>query len=591
MKTHAIIGLIICFLTVILSFSEADAKTDEKKNTIKIKTAVAKKSQNQTKISQILISGLQKISPSVVLLSLSIKPGTAINEKIIDENLKRIYSIGYFNENITADTLDTPAGIKVTFKVNENPIVQKIVIKGNSLFDEKKILNSMQTRVGNVFNHCIIPSDVRSIQNLFDNAGYLMNRVENVQFDAKTLYIYIEENKIGKVKVVGNIRTRDRIIMRELRFSEGEMYDAKKVERSLQKIFALGYFSEIRPRCEAGSKPGIIDFIIEVVESKTGMYTIGGSHSSANGLSGIFQVSEKNHRGKGQTVNIMTEFGGRRAYELGFIEPKVNGKNYSLGMNIYNSKQTQKLYRTNLEALEYGEDRRGFSLSCSKNFSDSLIGSLTFKDEFIKLNDTEKIKTSIDRLYIREGGYQTLSALLSKDTRNNYAEPTKGSFNSINLDSTGGFLKGPDSFIKYGLTLRKYHAVNKRDVLAGRFSAGAISLSSGTLPIYEEYGLGGVYTLRGYEFREFAGDKMAYANIEYRHKFNKSFNGHLFYDMGDAWGGSGTQSATMRDGKFDLKKGYGAGILMITPIAPIRFDYAIGRSNSGKFFFSMDRMF
>ncbi|MEZ7891038.1 MAG: BamA/TamA family outer membrane protein [Candidatus Wallbacteria bacterium] len=549
--------------------------------------ADSKKSGDNPKVIQIIVDGNQKISESVILLSLSIKAGDRLNKTIIDENIKRIYDIGYFRPDVTSRVINVESGAKVIFNVSENPAVKNIVIKGNTIFDEAKIISSIQTKKGNVFNHSLISYDVRSIQKLFDEAGFVMNRVRDVSFDSDVLTFFIEENVIEKIKVVGNEHTRSNVIFREIKFREGEIYNDKKVSKSLQKIFNLGYFSEVRPRCEAGSAPGKIEFIIELKEQKTGVYNFFGGYSSVNGFSGGVGVTEKNFRGKGQYANANVEFGGRKAYELEFTEPKFKGKDYSLGGNVYNSSQTQKLYRNNLDAVNYEERRKGFSIFSTKHFSDVLSGTLSFKDENVKLADSDGIKKIINDLYIKEGHYQTLSSVIAKDTRNNVFEPSSGIFHSANIDSTGGFLKGPDSFVKYGFTLRKYHSLNKNEVLAGRFTAKALSISSGTLPIYEEYGAGGVNSLRGFEFREFTGNKMLLANVELRHKVNKNFNAHIFYDMGDAWGSSNSPNSS----GFKLKSGYGAGIVIITPIAPVRFDFAKGDDRSSKQYFSMDRMF
>ncbi|HNY12849.1 MAG TPA: POTRA domain-containing protein, partial [Candidatus Wallbacteria bacterium] len=318
------------------------------------------------KITEIKIAGLKNISQSIVFLSITAKPGNTLTRELIDENLKRIYNIGYFNDKISADTVKTSGGACLVFNVTENPIVKNIVIKGNALFNEKTILDVMQTRRGNVFNHSLIASDAGSIQKLFDKNGYVMNRLKDINFDGETLYLIIEENRIERIKIAGNNKTRDRVIMRELKFRTGDIFDDKKVTKSLQKIFNLGYFSEVIPRCEAGSEPGKIDFIIEVKESKTGNYTTAGGYSSANGLVGSFEIEEKNLRGRGQTLNAMVEFGGRRSYSFGFTEPNVNGKNYSLGATVYNVKQDQKLYRTNLDPITYGESRNGFSVTSGR---------------------------------------------------------------------------------------------------------------------------------------------------------------------------------------------------------------------------------
>ncbi len=601
MKRTTVLALFVILFVHLLFVSPVVAK--EKKSQVKKGAAKAeaqvKKSKKKPavvdearigRVVDIEIAGAKNVNPSIVLLSLTMKAGSELTEALIDENMKRVFNIGYFTQDIGVDVLSVKDGKKVIFKVVENPLIKGVKIKGNTLIDEAKILKAMQNKAGQVFNSALVSSDVQSVQKIFDEAGYTINNVYNVQFDGEVLTLFVQENIIESVRVVGNDKTRDHVILRELKFKTGEVYDDKKITRSLQKIQNLGYFSEIRPRCEPGTAPGKVDFIVEVKEQKTGTITIGGGYSSANGFVGIFEIAQKNWRGKGQTLNARLEFGGTRTYELGFVEPWFRNKRLSLGGNVYNTRTTQKFYQPDKPVTDYTEARKGFNLSLGKPFSEIVEGSLTFRDENVSLSDAAGIQTVLNQNYIREGHYQTLSAYLGRDTRDNVFNPRRGTFNAVNVDSTGGFLVGPDAFSKYRLTLRKYQALNSRGVIAGRLTGGTINLSKGTLPLYEEYGVGGVYTIRGYEWREFIGKKMLVGNVEYRHKIHKNFEGYLFFDFGDAWGSDSLLSTNAKS-DYDLKKGYGVGFNFITPIGPIRIDYGKGDNRTGKAYFSMDRMF
>lgn len=600
MKRTTFSALIIVLCVHFLLISPAMAagkKAAAKKGAAKAEAQVKKSAKKAAvpesrlgKVVEIEVTGAKNVNPSIVLLSLTMKAGSDLTEALIDENMKRVFNIGYFTQDIGVDVLSVKDGKKVIFKVVENPLIKSIKVKGNTLVDNDKILKAMQNKAGQVFNSALVSTDVQSVQKIFDEAGYTINNVYNVQFDGEVLTLFVQENIIESVKVVGNDKTKDYVILRELKFKTGEVYDDKKITRSLQKIQNLGFFSEIRPRCEPGTAPGKVDFIVEVKEQKTGTITIGGGYSSANGFVGIFEIAQKNWRGKGQTLNARLEFGGTRTYEFGFVEPWFRNKRLSLGGNVYNTRTTQKFYQPNKPVTDYTESRKGFNLSLGKPFSEIVEGSLTFRDENVSLTDANDIQNVLNQNYIREGHYQTLSAYLGRDTRDNVFNPRRGTFNAINLDSTGGFLVGPDSFAKQRLTLRKYQAVNSRGVIAGRLTGGTINLTSGTLPLYEEYGVGGVYTIRGYEWREFIGKKMMVGNVEYRHKLHKNFEGYLFYDFGDAWD-SDSLLSTNTASEYKLKKGYGVGFNFITPIGPIRIDYGKGEDRSGKAYFSMDRMF
>lgn len=536
-------------------------------------------------ITGVEILGAKNLNVEVVKLALTVKAGDTVTRETVEENLRRVYNLGYFND-VGANLEKDGKAKKLVFHVIENPIVKEIDIVGSTAVSKEEILNTMQSKPGMVYSVPILNADFKRIQKLFDTKGFILNRVADLKFDGEKATIYVEESRIESIRVVGNTRTREHVVRRELRgVHVGDLYNDKRVSRSLQRIFNLGYFAEVKPRYEPGSEAGKVAFIVEVKEQKTGTATIGGGYSSANGFVGIAEVSQKNWRGRGQTLHFKFEWGGIRTYELGFMEPYLRGKNLSFGTNLYNTRVTQRYYQAGAPT-EYNEERKGFDVTLGKKYGEFVSSALTFRDEDVKLTDTANLLAlpGIPATRLRAGKYQTLAYMIGRDTRDNVFNPTRGSYHALNVDTTGGFLRGEDAFNKQKATLRNYMKVTERDVLATRLMAGSINVTEGSLPLYEEYGAGGVYSLRGYEWREFLGEKTLILNVEMRHRLSKNFEGVLFMDYGDAWGGQGAT-------KFDGKAGYGIGLNFNTPIGPIRLDYGKGEDRGGKSYFSMGRMF
>lgn len=537
-------------------------------------------------ITGVEIRGARNLNTEVVKLALTVKGGDTADRALVEENLRRIYNLGYFSD-VGANLEKDGRGKKLVFHVVENPIIKEIEVVGSTAVGHGEILNALQTKPGMVYSVPILNADFKRVQKLFDTKGFILNRVADLKFDGEKATIYVEETRIEGIRVVGNTRTREHVVRRELRGVRiGDMYNDKRVSRSLQKIFNLGYFAEVKPRYEHGSEPGKVVFIVEVKEQKTGTATIGGGYSSANGFVGIAEVSQKNWQGRGQTLHFKFEWGGIRTYELGFVEPYLRGKNLSFGTNLYNTRVTQRYYQAGAPT-EYNEERKGVDVTLGKKYGEFVSSALTFRDEDIKLTDTATLLAvpGINAARLRAGKYQTLAYMIGRDTRDNVFNPTRGSFHAVNLDTTGGFLRGQDAFTKQKGTMRNYMKIAERDVLATRVMAGSINVTEGSLPLYEEYGAGGVYSLRGYEWREFLGEKTLILNVELRHRISKNFEGVLFFDHGDAWGGQGVRQ------KFDGKSGYGFGLNFNTPIGPIRLDYGKGEDRGGKSYFSMGRMF
>ncbi|HNV72629.1 MAG TPA: BamA/TamA family outer membrane protein, partial [Candidatus Ozemobacteraceae bacterium] len=181
-------------------------------------------------------------------------------------------------------------------------------------------------------------------------------------------------------------------------------------------------------------------------------------------------------------------------------------------------------------------------------------------------------------------------AVLDKDTRDNRFRPSGGIHDTLSVETTGGMLRGPNQYTKYVLALRRYMPIRKggETVLALQGVAGRTMIGEGFVPVYDMFSVGGNDTVRGYREREFLGTKILYGNIEIRQRIAKTFDIVAFYDMGDAWGLDYNQ--TSKD--FDLKKGYGLGIRLQTPLGPVAIDHGISPDRGeGRTYFNFGSSF
>jgi outer membrane protein insertion porin family len=180
---------------------------------------------------------------------------------------------------------------------------------------------------------------------------------------------------------------------------------------------------------------------------------------------------------------------------------------------------------------------------------------------------------------------QTLGLNITRDSRDNVFQPTFGAYDTLSISKTGGFLLGENNYTKYYSVFRRYYEIKPKNVFACRLIYGMIDLAGGDVPEYEEFGLGGSSTLRGYRDREFTGRELAVTNFEYRHIFTKKFTGILFFDAGDV-------TKTLGE-RFNFnKQGVGIGVAVKSPIGPIRLDYGKGNNGrGGRTYFTMAQSF
>ncbi|MFR6110400.1 MAG: POTRA domain-containing protein, partial [Dialister invisus] len=140
--------------------------------------------------------------------------------------------------------------------------------------------------------------------------------------------------------LVGNEKTKDKVILRELRFKKGQPFNKFLASRSMERLYNLGYFEDVNMKLLPGTEGDHnVSVEIDVIEQKTGIVTVGAGYSDSDGMVGIFELGDTNFRGTGDKVNLHWEFGGAghgKNYQLSYTKPWINSNGDSLGASIFN---------------------------------------------------------------------------------------------------------------------------------------------------------------------------------------------------------------------------------------------------------------
>lgn len=529
------------------------------------------KSKSQNKgtgplITDIDIRGHVNTAPQVIKLAIGSQIGQRLSKNQVADDITAIYKLGYFQSPPRPSTEPNGAGIRLIYNVIENPSIESLVIKGNTLIPTEVIQEAMTTRVGSVLNIRQLYEDLSSISNLYRKKGLIYSGIYNpgkqVSIEGTNIVINIKESRINKITIQGNKKTRDYVIMRELLMEEGQVVNRERVSDSLRNLRNLDFFELEQPEIVLNPDTGDTDVTLHLKDIKTGTASFGGGYSSINGFIGFVDATERNFRGKGQALRVKTQFGGEQAYELAFTEPYYKGRNQAIGGSVFRSIVDRDDIRNQSLFARFEERREGFSLftTVRKRKDESI--TYRFLDERIK---TDLITGNPTGLY--NDHQQTIGVTWIMDKRDNFQYPTKGYRHSFSFSTTGGLLAGANNFNKYSYEYRSYWENNfiKRNTLALRVKGGLAQELDGFIPYIDLWSVGGSNSIRGYEDREFVGEKMFYSNLEMRYKLSKQFTAALFTDIGSAWDGIGG---------FDLRSSYGVGIRFKTPLGPFRLDFA-----------------
>ena len=575
---------------------------------------------------------------------------------------------GYLDFEIKDVTLDRPVTnvMNVKFFVDEGRQykVGDVKISGSKIFTDAEIVSGLHgvhdyqhskaklgahglpMDSGDVFKPDGLSQDTELIEDFYGSKGYIeisqgqalrVNRVPNVETGTMDLEFVLDDSQkshVQKIEIRGNLKTKDKVIRRELAISPGDVLDMVRVKVSKQRLELMEYFDKVdlRPEPIDPPTPGEKNLIVNVEEKNTGNFTVGAGFSSVDSLVGYAEVSQENFdlfhppyfTGGGEKIRLRVQIGTQRQdYELSFIEPWFLNRKLSLGVDLYRH-QLDFESPNNL----YDETRTGAKFSLIRALgSDFLIGSVSYavEDVGISLNNANgSIYTTNGAIVLNQYGkpliippavatpkaissqsgdhfYQRIGSSIAYDTRNNVQLPNHGQRTELSAE----FSTGDSTYYKLELTTAWYFpGLMKGHVLEiGGRTGVADSLEGGDVPFYDRYYLGGLYSLRGFKFRDVSprelgsiepvgGDNYWFGSLEYSVPIFEKDGGvglrfALFYDIGAV-----NSAAYSFSTSFDDNWGIGMR-LNIPHLGPLRLDYGIPishdnyNSSSGQFQFGV----
>ena len=528
-------------------------------------------------IVEINFKGAAEVTESAARGALTLHVGDTVTEEGLTKDRDAIYATGYFYDLYPVFE-SVPEGIVLTYYVLENPLLKEVKIEGNTAESTEALMGLITVKQGELLNSRTLQENVQAIQEKYRADGYILAKITdlNIAQDG-TLTIKISEGNLEGYKVKGNKKTKDRVILREMRQKPGEPFNANMARRSMQRVYNLGYFEDVNVKMNPGIEPNAVIMEIDVKEKRTGSFGIGAGYSSQDGMVGMISISDTNFRGVGDTISISYEMSGddtdARGYTFMYRRPWLDKKETAGTLRLYNRTYEYDDYDANGNHKEsFMRKYAGGEFTLSRPMSEYSTNFITLrnrKDEYVKHTETGNAGDRSGDMVWRKKNFGTTRSITLEhvtDTRDNVYEPTMGARASISAEFAG--FGGDFSFRKYTISDTHYFKVGHAQVFAVR---GQYGIGSGSISEYNQYRVGGQDTIRGYREDQFRGDRMALASIEYRFPIVSKVTGALFTDFGGAWD-SGFKPSNMHGS-------VGIGLGLNTPIGPLRLDY--GRGSQG----------
>ncbi|MCH5277592.1 MAG: outer membrane protein assembly factor BamA [Desulfovibrionaceae bacterium] len=582
---------------------------------------------NKLYIKAVDVEGLQQVRRKDLDGALALRKrsllswltGTGVlKEDLLDRDAQAIQGYlvnqGYIDAKVSAPEVQYDEdGIRIIFRVREGSrySLGHIGFRGDLIDTEERLFELIQLddqkEKNTFFSLQIMQEDVKRLTDLYADYGYAFADVsvdtdphpEEAVVDVYYQLIPREKVYVRRVELEGNTKTRDNVILRELRLADGQQFSGEKLRRSTERLDKLRYFDEVNPQLVPTGVPGEVDLKVGVKEGNTGMLSLGFGYSTYDKFGVSAGIRESNLFGRGYQLGLMGYFSGREnSLDLSFINPRLY--NTDLGMGI-------SLYAIDEEWTNFDKRTVGSQIRFSYPLGEYSYVNWGYRLDFYRLSNMTRWAAPSIRDYEGDNWASVLSMGVSRDTTNSGTNPTRGTKASLYVYYGGGGLGGSDNFVKPIAEWGFFHGLTETHVLHARATVGAVYRNTHKIvPAFERFYLGGMNSVRGYSLEDMSprdpktgehigSDRMGYTNFEYIWVFKPEAGLALvpFFDIG--------VSTDSKYQDFFDKVYYSAGLEVRwrSPMGDLRFAYGFpltenvdGRKrSSGRFEFSMGQAF
>ena len=556
-------------------------------------------SRDQVEIIAVKVEGLTRVDEQIVLTALTIKEGDILVGNFttkLNAASEALYNSGWFmaRPELTLDTYQSGAILNV--KVQENPPFQGARITGNSLFTTERLMQEVDSRLirGEIINAKKLIEALDAITQVYHSMGYIGATAGSTGYqlqgpEAGIVDIEVSEGIIEEVIVRGLEETSESVVQSQLTHLEpGAVLTRSDLEMDYNAIYNTGLFESVNIDAEPSLRPGYLKILVDVTEAATGQAGFGLGYSTVNGLQGTLSYNEKNLFGSGKELGANIIFSRNKpGFEINYADPYFT-ENSFWNVGVFNLQNRQQRSPGTVYESELVVDTQGFQAGYGQRINDydswMTTLSTTEYDFRVRKGDPFRGYSPARRARLSaEGRTNKLGMTYSHDTRDNKFRTTQGYLAKGTLEHAG--LGGDFSFNKVTLEGREFYKLGP-GTLAFRQRVG---FASGEVPIFEEYRLGGVSSIRGVSEDLLTGTHSLLSNAEYRYQINRMFGAAAFVDYGAAGESFGEMEAAM---------GAGIGARISIPelgIGAVRLDYGWalqGEDNGGaRFHFFLGEMF
>jgi len=513
----------------------------------------------------------------------------------IQNDVDRLYATGDFAEVqsiISMDTAKVPVSelssvtethqveARVTYAVRRNPYLQAVQLAGVKSIPLPELQSLFKGLLGRPINALATHSAVERILETYRRQGFSLATIRKISFDPKTgtATITVDEGSIHSVEIIGNQKTKDYVILREFPLRAGDVFNVHNANSGVRNIMSTGLFSIVALRINSPrSNPLLHNLVIEVQEKSSELIRLAFRADNERNLQPYIDIRDENFFGTGSQLGF-TFFGGARnqLYRLEHKSTRIFSTYLTFNLRAYYS-------LTDIRTYGHVPASSPFAWRLATNGEYRQIvygGAFTFGGQFGRLgNVTAELREEHQQVCLLSGnavgpesywlGALRFSSVV--DSRDRVPFPNSGIYMTLSYETASPKIWSDVAYTKIFVSYETYTTYGHHQTIHPRLVFG---FADQTLPLIEQFSLGGLYSFYGLREYAFRGRQLFAVNLEYRTPFPlRIFFDTYFsvrYDLGSVW-------QYPQDIRFkDLRHGAGAAIAFDTPIGPAEF--AIGRS-------------
>jgi outer membrane protein insertion porin family len=482
-------------------------------------------------------------------------------------------------------------GIYITVNISEGEkyTVSDVRIGAQTLVPAAELDKLLRIKAGDVFSRQRLIESQKAIAERLGNDGYAFanaNAVPEVNREQRTVAftLLIDPGRrvyVRRINVVGNDKTRDEVVRREMRQLEGAYYDASKIQLSRRRIDRTRFFSDVAVNtAPVEGRPDQVDVTYTVEERATGALSLGVGFSTLDRVVLSASITQPNVFGTGKYLALELNSGTvNKVYSLSYVDPYYTVDGVSRGFDIYR----REVDASTLATSAYGTNTLGGGVKFSYPLSERVTVSFGALAESVEVT-TFETSSAVYKDFVAEFGsqyrYGALTAAWARDTRDSLIITTDGLLTRFSTELAGGDLQ----YYRLGINQQFYWPLSRSLTLFLNTDLGYASGRGGKpLPFFKNYYAGGPGTVRGYEDfslgprdvegNSLGGTRRVVGNVELLFPMpgaaqDRSLRLGLFVDAGQVYADGAPVELS------EMRAAAGIALAWASPIGPLRLSYA-----------------